>query len=418
MTAQVSIIGGGAVGLCTALELADAGLDVTLLERGLCGDATSKGNAGWIIPATTTPLGTPAVRRQALHWLLRRDGPARIGLRPDPDFIRWCLRFWHDSETRRHRAILTAMLAFNRRTLSLFDRLHDRADLDFEMRKGRFLIVALSRDALDHYREELHTFAAMGYPEYAEQQSYDGGGARELEPALSDAVAGAIHLPASRQVRPDTLCAGLKRCLQQHPRVTVCENTPVQRLEQRGGRWSVHTAAESVSCERVVVAAGLWSRTLLAPLGVRLPLQGARGESITAAGSGLRPAYSLKLAEAQVACHSFNTETRLSGTWDLVGNQAGFDPRRLQAVIRAAIPYLRNWRPDQPSLEWAGLRPSTPDSLPIIGAVPGRVGLYLATGHGMFGVTYAPATAHALRRLIVDRERLPEIEPMGVERWL
>ncbi len=414
---RITIIGGGAVGLCTAFELSQAGREVTLVERDRCGEATSRGNAGWIIPATTTPVGTPAVRRDALKWLLRQNSPARIGLRLDPEFIRWCLRFWRDSGPRRYRAILAAMLAFNRPTLELYDRLHETPGVSFEMRKGKFLIAALTRHELDHDREELDTLAEMGFPEYTEQSHYDAAQARALDPALSDAVAGAIALPASRQVRPDTLCSGLRNYLEADTRVTLREDTAVDRLEPHGTGWRLRTTGGDIESDRVIVAAGLWSRALMLPLGIRLPLQGARGVSITARGSGERPRHSLKLAEAQVACHSFDTETRLSGTWDLVGNNAEFDPRRLQAVIRAARPYLRDWKPDNPSLEWAGLRPSTPDSLPIIGPVPARKGLYLATGHGMFGVTYAPATALALKRLIVDGVTPPEIAPFDVQRF-
>ena len=411
------IIGGGAVGLCCALELSQAGLGITLLERGLCGDATSKGNAGWIIPATTTPVGTPEVRRHALKWLLRRDSPTRIGLRADPDFIRWGLRFWRDSAPARYRHSLAAMLAFNRDTLALYDRLHATDGLDFEMRSGKFLFTALGQAELDHDREQLDTLAAMGYEPFAERENYNARELRDIEPGISDAVIGGIRLPASRQVRPDSLCSGLKRYLEQQANVALREQTAVRRLEHRGNVWRADTAAGPVDADRVVVAAGLWSRPLLAPLGLHLPLQGARGVSITAAGEGTRPVHSLKLGEAQVACHSFDTETRLSGTWDLVGNDAAFNPARLRAVIRAAQPYLRDWRPANPSLEWAGLRPSTPDSLPIIGPAPRHDGLYLATGHGMFGVTYAPATAQAIKHLLVDGDAPPEIAPFGLERW-
>jgi D-amino-acid dehydrogenase len=122
------------------------------------------------------------------------------------------------------------------------------------------------------------------------------------------------------------------------------------------------------------------------------------------------------LAEAQVVVTPYGDGVRVSGVFDLSGIDLSLKPGRIEAVIRAASPYLRDWKPGKPRLEWSGLRPATPDSLPLIGPVPGLSNLYLATGHGMLGVTHAPATAKLIAPVILGDRTVPELEPFRIDR--
>src|SRR5699024_4624560 len=155
----------------------------------------------------------------------------------------------------------------------------------------------------------------------------------------------------SRQVRPESVSRGIYRYLREQG-LAIHENCPVRRLQPDGHGWHIETAAGNFHADRVVVAAGLWSKALMANLGVRLPLQGARGCSITAIGEGMRPRHSIKMIEAQVALNPFTDAVRISGTWDLAGNSAVFDQKRLDGVIRAASAYLKDWRPVNPEFQW------------------------------------------------------------------
>jgi D-amino-acid dehydrogenase len=131
---------------------------------------------------------------------------------------------------------------------------------------------------------------------------------------------------------------------------------------------------------------------------------------------GTRPRHALYLGEARVGCSPYETGVRLAGTLELAGMDLGHNRRRLDAVARAAARYLRDWRPELPQLEWAGLRPLPPDGLPLIGPVPGRAGLFVATGHGMMGVTLAPSTGAALAPLILEDRLVPELRPFRIDR--
>ena len=159
---------------------------------------------------------------------------------------------------------------------------------------------------------------------------------------------------------------------------------------------------------------------LLRRLGVRVALLGARGYSVTLAGRGVPPRHALYLAEAKLGLSPFDGGVRVAGVFELGPSKA--DARRGvgERLLAAARPYLAGWRPetDAPVEAWAGLRPATPDGLPLIGALPGLDGLYLATGHGMLGVPLAPATADLLARLVLEGQAAPELAAFDPARRL
>jgi D-amino-acid dehydrogenase len=199
--------------------------------------------------------------------------------------------------------------------------------------------------------------------------------------------------------------------------VRIHERSPVERIRSTPDGWTVETPEGRLDADAVVVAAGVWSHEVLAPLGVRLPLEAAKGYSVTARGSGVRPRRPLYLTEAKVGASPFHGALRLAGTLELGGLDASLDQARVDAVARAATGYLRDWQPVDGRVDWAGLRPLAPDGLPIIGAVDGHAGLFVATGHGMMGITLAPGTGEALAPLVLTGERSPQIEPLGLERF-
>lgn len=414
---QVTVIGGGIVGLSCALELHRGGAEVTLVERYDCGRATSRGNAGWIIPATTLPTGTPGITMQALRWLSRPSSPARLRPRPDPALIRWCWHFWQHASGTRYEHALKAMLELSRHTVESYDAL-EALGIDFDMRDNGVLIAARTQAALDGFHKLFEDLERRDYPEFVASEDLSADAAQRLEPAINPNIAGGILLKHQRQVRPETVCNGVYRYLA-GAGVDVRENTNVNALSrdtQQG--WRVGTDAGELHADAIVIAAGLWSNALVEPLGFKFPLQGARGCSITARGSGTRPTHSIKMAERQIALNPFQDGVRLSGTWDLVGNNASLDRTRLRQVIDGASDYLADWQPDNVEFEWAGLRPSTPDSLPIIGPVPNHDGLFMATGHGMFGMTYGPLTGTAIKDMVLSGTTAAEFVPFNVERWL
>jgi D-amino-acid dehydrogenase len=146
-------------------------------------------------------------------------------------------------------------------------------------------------------------------------------------------------------------------------------------------------------------------------------MEAAKGYSVTARGRGTLPRHAFYLAEAKVGCSTFGDALRIAGVFDLTGIDLTLRRRRIDMILRESSAYFRDWKPEAIELEWAGLRPYPPDGLPVIGRVPGRERLFVATGHGRMGITLAPVTGKLVAGLIVDGASAPELAPFRVERF-
>ena len=195
----------------------------------------------------------------------------------------------------------------------------------------------------------------------------------------------------------------------------IFERHEVVGLRPEPNGWIVATDQGDLRAEKVVVAAGLPTSKLLGDFGAGIAVQPARGYSVTIAGTGTPPRHALYLAEAKLGLSPYAGGVRIAGVFELGAARAEAPPGAGERLLAAARPYLAGWRPDasEPLTTWAGLRPATADGLPLIGALPGHDGLFVASGHGMLGVTLAPATAALLAPLVLDGDMAPELEPFA-----
>src|SRR4051794_5802433 len=409
---RVAVVGGGVIGLATAHALRRRGADVDVVERDRCGAAASLGNAGWVTPGLSAPIPAPGVIRQALRWMRDAESPFLVRPRADLEFFRWGMRFARSCARPAHRAGTAAVLGLARDTPALFRELRDDG-VSFELHEDGLLFLARSEEALAEWVEMYDELRLLGFD--GEVTVLDRAGLEAIEPAVGDVPCGLLA-PRECHVRPETLVAGLAAHLRAAG-AQIHERSTVDRVRPTADGWSVETAEGRIDVDQVVVAAGVWSREVLASLGVRVPIEAAKGYSVTARGPGEPPRRPLYLTEAKVGASPFDGALRLAGTLELGGIDLRLDQGRVNAVARAASAYLRDWQPVDGRVDWAGLRPLAPDGLPVIGGGPGDPRLFVATGHGMLGITLAPATGEALAPLVIDGERAPELEPLGLERF-
>ena len=415
---RVAVVGAGVVGLACAWELRRRGADVIVLERARVGGGVSRGNTGWVSPSLTYPLPAPGMVREGLRQLL--TGGDAFVLRPslDPAFVRWLWSFRRNCSSARFDTGIRALLALNRRTLELFDAYRD-AGVVFEMHTAGLVVAARTPGGLDLYRRTFHRLRELGY-DGGSIDELDGGALAALEPALDQArVVAGLHARVDRFVRPEQLTAGLATRLRADG-VEIREGCELRTLARSAGGWVLETTSGPVAAQRLVVAAGLPTAPLLRRLGVRVPLMGARGYSVTLAGRGTPPRHALYLAEAKLGLSPFDGGVRVAGVFELGASNEKISPAVGERLLAAARPYLGGWHPDPngPVEAWTGLRPATPDGLPLIGALAGLDGIYLATGHGMLGVTLAPATANLLAPLVLEDRAAPELAPFDPARRL
>lgn len=408
---RVAVVGAGVIGLACAYELRRRGAEVTLLDPQAPGTACSAGNAGWVVPSMSAPIPAPGLVGTSLKWMLRRDSPLYIKPTLNPSFVAWIWRFWRNCRPGPYAAGLDAVASLNRRTMALYDALEANG-VRFEQQRRGLAYVGLSQEAA---RAALHEVRLLERFGYRRPELLDGDALRRVEPGLSAAVAGGFVVEEERHVRPETLTAGLAEWLREHGvELRGGPESEVVGLARSGGELrAVVTRGGEVAADMALLAAGAWTGKLAARLGFRLPIQAGKGYSVTIARPDIPISRPLDLIEARVACTPFKGALRLAGTMELSGVNLRLEPARVAAIRRAGDRYLTDWRGADEQV-WVGMRPLTPDGLPLIGPVPGHDNLYVATGHAMLGVTLAPATAEAIAQLMLTGQSEANLTPFRV----
>jgi D-amino-acid dehydrogenase len=179
----------------------------------------------------------------------------------------------------------------------------------------------------------------------------------------------------------------------------------------------VHSGEQTFTADRFILAAGAWTGPLSKLFKQPLPVRPGKGYSLEV------PAYALKgavnLSDAKVAVTPFNARLRLAGTMEFGGLDEKINQVRIDAILRAPRTYFRGWEPPaEPVTPRAGIRPMTPDGMPVIGALGNLSNTYVSTGHGMLGVTLAPGSAAALTNLILKGKTSPALLPFTSARFL
>jgi D-amino-acid dehydrogenase len=398
---RVSVIGGGAVGLCAAEALSDRGCEVTVFERDRCGAGASAGNAGWITPSLAAPVPGPGVIAASLRWLLDPSGPLWIRPTLSPALLDWIARFIFSCRRPTYARGLAALQGAAGRAGPAFDALESRG-VEFERHHDPLLFPAFERAELGLIARVIDDVRRVGSAQRLEQVS--AGELRGLEPALGPGLLGGMVAHGEGRVRPERLTAGVHRVLLARG-VEMVEGAPVTHLSRDGGEWLVDGPAGPRRAQAVVIAGGVESARLLGAHGVRLPIAAAKGYSRTYARHPSGPRQALHLEGPKVAISVFEEGVRVSGTLELGARSLSLSPRRLAAITAAAQAALPGWQmPAQPR-DWAGMRSLSPDGLPYVGPVPGLDGVHLATGHATLGITLAPLTGELLAGLILDGAR-------------
>lgn len=350
----VVVVGGGALGLLSALTLAESGLSVCLVELADTGREASWAGGGIVSPLY--PWRYSAAVTALAHW--SQDYYPALTLRlfdqtgTDPQLHRTGL-YWLDLEDE------------------------DEA-LSWALREGR----AISSVAMSDVQVAV--------------------------PALAESFSSAIHLSDVANVRNPRLIRALRQALLQMANVRLLEQCRVEAFIDEDGIRGVKTSRGEIRSERVVLAAGAWSGELLKTLGLELPVEPVKGQMILyKCAEDFLPA--MVLAKGRYAIPRRDGHILVGSTLEHVGFDKTPTKDALQSLKASAEELLPALADAEVVGHWAGLRPGSPDGIPFIGEVPGYPGLWLNCGHYRNGLVLAPASCELLKNLMLGEE--PIVDP-------
>lgn len=400
---QVVVIGGGVVGLASAWWLLEAGYRVTLLERApTVASAASYRNGGQLSYRYVSPLADVGVPKKAMQWLFERDGPLRF--RPEADIRqwRWMTQFLSNCNAAANARTTAKLLQLGELSRESLAQLELTLPLsEFNWRNAGKLVV---------YRSEEAFKAALDKPETDENRAIlYGADTARVEPALDELapqLAGGIFNAGEAVADCYAFCLALEKRIYAHPRFERCMHTAARTIFVEHGKVAaIETDAGWISADHYVLAAGIQSRDLAATANLDLPMYPLKGYSLTAPirPEHVAPNISITDFERKTLYARIGKELRIAAMVDMVGEDTRIDRRRIASLTRLARESMPKAADYNQAEAWAGLRPATPNSAPIIGATP-YPNLWLNVGHGPLGFTFACGSASLLATLMRGKE--------------
>ena len=408
---NIIVIGAGICGVSAAIWLGRAGCNVTLLDKDHPGAGASFGNAGLLAQWGIVPTNTPGVGRSAAKYLLNPRGPLFMQWEHFPRLLPWLMKFLanaNDATVRRTSAALASMLG-------------DSIEQHIALTRGTSAQKWIATSAFSYVYPDRAAYEADSYGWDLKREHghvpelIEGRAVQDFEPMLGDSTQCLAVLQGSGHIlNPAAYLADLAQVFIEEG--GTYRQAMVQDITLTEGRISaVHTDQGNFPCDHAVLAAGIWSKPLMRKLGLSVPLEVERGHHIQFLDPSQMPRTPMMITAGKFAVTPMHMGLRCAGTVELGGITKGASRGPLNLIRRQTartFPKL-TYREAE---EWVGFRPSTPDSLPLIGEI-GATGVHAAFGHQHIGLTGGPKTGRWVADLITGRRPNTDMAPFDANRF-
>jgi D-amino-acid dehydrogenase len=412
--ADVLIIGGSSIGLNCAYYLLKSGRKVTIIEAGEIAQGNAAGNAGHIVPSHIIPLAAPGTIGNALRWMLNpKTSPFGMKVSLDPKYLLWLVRFaFACSESNVQRAI-PPLNNLGQLSARNFSKIITEENFDCHYQQKGLLFLYKTGKAFASAQHEAGLMQKHGIP----VEVLDSAALHEREPAAREDVLGGVHFTGDSNLNPALFLNLLGERIRSMG-AEIFEQTSVTGFDVFDGKIrAVKTSAGDFEADEVVLAAGAWSSLVARDLKLNIPVQPARGYSLTLSATKVMPRHALLLGERSVAVSPLGDSLRLTGRLEIGSFNRTVSAKQLAGIERAAREYLHLDERLEIHETWAGLRPTTPDGMPIIGRSPRHRNLILATGHAMLGLSLGPGTGQVVAELVNEWKTSFDLNPLRVGRF-
>jgi D-amino-acid dehydrogenase len=415
---KVLVLGSGVIGVTSAYFLAEAGHEVTVVERRE-GPAreTSFANAGEVSPGYSSPWAGPGVPLKAVKWLLMHFGPLVIRPKVDPAMVAWVLKMLRNCTSERYAVNKARMVPIAEYSRDVLRALRAATGIAYDERSQGTLQLFRTQKQVDGAGEDIEVLKRFGVP----FEVLDPEGCIGAEPALANVrgkFTGGLRLPGDEtgdcQMFTERLAA-----LAAEKGVAFRFGVDIRRIVAGGGKVTgVETSAGLLSADAYVLALGSYSPLIAKPLGLSLPVYPIKGYSITApiADAGGAPVSTVMDETYKVAITRLGSRVRAGGTAEISGYDLTLRDKRKATLTHSVGDLFPHGADLSQASFWCGLRPMTPDGPPIIGAA-GYPNLFLNTGHGTLGWTMACGSGRVIADLVSGRKPDIDVSELGLGRY-
>jgi hydrogen cyanide synthase HcnC len=391
---DVIVVGGGVIGCAVAFELARRSVRVMLLDKSLPGRATSASAGGLWPVGEAVGLGCGVIYHASRKEVDPSDAANAVGPTPLPDVFR------------------DFLIASNALFAPLAGELKEQTGIDIEFAPGAGLLFLVFDERERCFAESV----CRSLPPGLRLDYLSPHEVRQVEPRLTGKLLGAALLTGEHQVNPMLLAEAFKRAAVKHGCV-FRPDTRTTALRRSGDRVvGVEVGQQFYSCGTVVNAAGSWAGRLAATIGLELPVEPVRGQIVLTETLPKILNACLSSASCYLA-QKAHGEVLIGSTTEHAGFDVSVTPEAIGALCRGAVqavPMLRHVRIKR---TWAGLRPGTPDELPILGAVKGVSGYFNAAGGFRTGVVASPLTGRVVAQVVCGEQPCVNVVPFSQDRF-
>lgn len=409
---DILVIGAGIIGTSIGAELSRRGAKVCVLDQGSLGKGCSYGNAGWMTPCFAMPLPMPGMLLKSMKWLLNPEGPLYIKPSLSLDLASWLFQFLKAMNETQARRAVEALVVLSQKSLTEYQKLGEKYPEIHFQQKG-LLMVSKTSEGVAAAVEELNYVKDLGVP----GKVLSPEEIQHMEPSLKFPLLGGVYFQNEAMGEPFRIVQALGKEIRSHGG-EILENCEMLDLEISQGRvQSVRTSRGTIRAKTVVVATGSWSKSLARLLRLRIPILGGKGYAMIVPPLEKQPEYPLMLVEKKIAITPREGSLRIAGTLELVDQDFSITQRRVENIKKGAREFL--YIPEELHVQelWAGLRPCTPDGVPLIGFHQNISNLMLAVGHQMLGLQSGTGTGLLVSDLIEGKTPFVDTRVLNPNRF-
>ncbi|MEY4615943.1 MAG: hypothetical protein RJB66_903 [Pseudomonadota bacterium] len=403
---DIVIIGGGIIGMSMAYELSRRGARVTVIDKGEVGFGCSYGNAGWVTPCFAMPLPMPGMLLKSIGWLMDPESPLYIKPSMSPSLLSWLTRFLRSMNRPLMLQSINALVDLSNYSLEAYAQLHEQFPNTINYVQNGLLMVSQTEAGLAAAENERQLVAPLGIP----GSFLNADDVRKLEPAVIGDIKGGVYFPKEAHVEPLAAVRTLADAATKYGARILPKTEVYDFIIENQEIKEIHTTRGPMKADKFVLATGSWSPGLAKKLGINIPVLGGKGYAIITNPLEIQPKIPLMLVERKIAVTPRDGSLRLAGTLELVNpSDDSISPRRVNAIIKGASRFLKV--PENPEIKelWRGLRPCTPDGVPVVDYSTRQKNLLISAGHQMLGLQSAPGSARLAADLLLGDT--PKFDP-------